>query len=349
MTRLKDIAAKAGVSVVTVSKALRDAPDVSPPVKTRIQLLAQQLGYIPDSSAQVLRTRRTKLLGVAVPSLSNPILSRIVTAIEERSFELGFQVLVAQTLDIPEREETCIRRFLSRRVDGLFVLPAYRLGTEARIYQELAAGRVPIVLLGHAAPFCNQFISIETDDLPASYAATQHLLKLGHKRIAYFTGPSVTPWTQERLEGYRRALRAANLEVDDKLIFQAGRTIEDGSKTALQMINESCDATAVQTVNDFVAVGCGEELLKQGLKIPEDISIAGFGNIVLSQYFRVPLTTVNQPKLRLGVAAMEAMQRLLLGKPAEGKRLAAELVVRASTGIASATNPLTRLKAGLEK
>ena len=100
---------------MTVSKALRDAPDVSPPVKTRIQLVAQQLGYIPDSSAQVLRTRRTKLLGVAVPSLSNPILSRIVTAIEERSFELGFQVLVAQTLDIPEREETCIRRFLSRR------------------------------------------------------------------------------------------------------------------------------------------------------------------------------------------------------------------------------------------
>src|SRR5438876_7787125 len=182
MIRLKDIAARAGVSVMTVSKALRDGPDVSAETKTRIKLLAQQMGYVPDSSAQGLRNRTTKLFGLAVSSLTNPIYSRMVLAIEERAYTLGYEILFAQTLNIPEREEACIRRFLSRRVDGLFICPVYRMAAEARIYRELASRRVPTVLLGHSAPFCNQFISVATDDLLASYAATQHLLKLGHRR-----------------------------------------------------------------------------------------------------------------------------------------------------------------------
>jgi DNA-binding LacI/PurR family transcriptional regulator len=267
-----------------------------------------------------------------------------VHAIQDRAYQMGYDILLAQTQDIPEREEACIQRFLSRRVDGVLISPAYRMAAEPRVYQELADRAIPVVLIGHTAPFCNQFVNVEADDLGGSYTETQHLLKLGHKRIAFFTGPQSAPWSQERLEGYRRALREADIEVDDKLIFDAGRTIEDGAKAALQMINESVDATAIQAVNDIVAVGCAQAILKQGLKIPDDISIAGFGNILLSEYFRVPLTTVNQPKLRLGVAAIEAMQQFLLGKRPESKRLPAELVVRSSTGIASATSPLKRLK-----
>src|SRR5438552_8497979 len=185
MVRLKDIAERAGVSVMTVSKALRDAHDVSATTKTRIKLLAQQLGYVPDSTAQGLRTRTTKLFGVAVSSLTNPIFSRVVLAIEERAYELGYDVLLAHSIDIPEREEACVRRFLARRVDGFFIAPVYRMGAEARIYQELQTRRVPTVLLGHAAPFCQNFATVESDDLLASYNATQHLLKLGHKRIAF--------------------------------------------------------------------------------------------------------------------------------------------------------------------
>src|SRR4026207_2389296 len=113
MVRLKDIADRAGVSVMTVSKALRDEPDVSAVTKTRIKLLAQQLGYVPDSSAQGLRTRSTRLFGLAVSSMTNPIFSRVVLAIEERAYELGYDVLLAHTLTTPEREEACIRRFLS--------------------------------------------------------------------------------------------------------------------------------------------------------------------------------------------------------------------------------------------
>jgi len=344
MIRLKDIAFRAGVSVVTVSKALRDAPDVSATTKTRLKLLAEQMGYLPDSIAQGLRTRTTRLFGLAISSMTNPIYSRVVLAIEERASALGYDILLAHTLNLPEREEACIRRFLSRRVDGIFICPVYRLAAESRIYQELSARRIPTVLLGHAAPFCNQFVNVESDDLLASYAVTQHLLKLGHKRIAFFAGPAATPWTQERFEGYRRALREAGIDVDDKLVFQAGRTIEEGAKAAMQMIDESSGATAVQAINDVVAVGCAETLLDHGFKIPQDISVAGFGNILLGGHFRVPLTTTRQPKFRLGSAAMAAMQELLHGKRPESKRLPAELIVRASTGTPPATSRLKQLK-----
>ena len=156
MIRLKDIAQQAGLSIMTVSKALRDEPDVSATTKTRIKLLAQQMGYVPDSTAQGLRTRKTKLFGLVLSSMTNPVYSRVVLAIEERAYELGYDVLLAHTLNNPEREEACLRRLLSRRVDGLFIAPVYRMSADATIYQEVLARGIPTVLLGHAAPFCSQ-------------------------------------------------------------------------------------------------------------------------------------------------------------------------------------------------
>ena len=344
MVRLKDIAERTGVSVMTVSKALRDEPDVSAATKVRIKQVAQEMGYVPDSTAQGLRNRTTKLFGLVIPSLANPIFSRIILAVQERAFELGYDVLLAYTLNLPEREEACIRRFLSRRVDGLIISPVYRIGNEAPIYQELLARRIPTVILGHTTPFCSHFVNVEADDLQAGYSVTQHFLKQGHRRIAYLSGPAATPWNQERFEGYRRALREAGMDVDDKLVFQAGRTMEDGGKAAMQMISEGTEATAVQAVNDLVAAGCAEAFLRQKLRIPEDISIAGFGNTLLSEYFLVPLTTVNQPKHRLGLAAMDALTQLLKAQRPESKRLQTELIVRASSGTPPATLPLARLK-----
>jgi len=171
------------------------------------------MGYVPDSTARGLRSRTTKLFGLAISSITNPIFARMCYSIEERAHSLGYDLLLAHTQNLPEREETCIRRLLSRRVDGLFILPVYRLDPEARIYQELLVRQTPTILLGPPAPFCKSFLSVEIEEMIASYTATQHLLKLGHKRIAYFTGPPVAPWAQERFEGYRRALREAGLDV----------------------------------------------------------------------------------------------------------------------------------------
>ena len=331
MVRLKDIAQLTGVSVMTVSKALRDAPDVSAATKSKIKALAQQLGYVPDSSAQGLRTKTTKLFGLLIPAAANPVYARVIFAVEERAFELGYDVLIAQTLNHAEREETCLRRLLSRRVDGLFITPVYRFEAEAQIYREIVARKIPTVVLGPPASFCKNFVSIEIEELAASQAVTKHLLNLGHKKIAYLTGPPAAPWAHERFEGYRRAHREAGLEVDDKLVFTAGSTLEDGAKAALQMFNEGCQPTAIQAVNDQVAIGAAETLLQQGLKIPGDISVAGFGNILAAEFYRVPLTTISQPKYRLGQAAVETMMTLIRGEKAASRRLPAELIVRQST------------------
>jgi len=331
MVRLKDIAERAGVSVMTVSRVLRDASDISAATKARVKLLARQMGYVPNSMAQGLRNRTTKLFGLVIPTSTDPTYSRVLLALEERAHELGCEVILTHTLNIPGREDACIRRLLSRRVDGLFISPVYRISSEAAMYSELLQRGVPTVILGHCASFCSQFMSVATDDLIGSYRATQHLLQLGHKRIAFLAGPPATPWASERFEGYRRALREASFEVDDRLVFQAGSTIEDGAKAALQMMNEGVKVTAVQAVNDLVAIGAASAFLNQGVRIPQDLSVVGFGNILMSEYFRVPLTTVRQPKFRLGSAAMDSMLKLLRGERPETRRLPADLLVRAST------------------
>jgi LacI family transcriptional regulator len=278
-----------------------------------------------------MRSGKTKLFGLIISAATNPIYARIVMAIEERSHEMGYEVIFAHSLNQTTREETCIRRLLARRVDGLFITPVYRLSPTAPAYQEIKRMQVPTVVLGHRGLFCSDFANVETDDISASYAVTKHLIELGHRRIAYFTGPPVSPSAQERYEGYRRALREAEIELDDRLVFNAGSTIEEGEKAALQMLNENPKATAIQAVNDLVAIGAADVLLNQGVKIPEQVSIAGFGNILVSEYFRVPLTTVRQPKLRLGYSAVELMQGLLRGEAPESRRLRAEIVTRAST------------------
>jgi LacI family repressor for deo operon, udp, cdd, tsx, nupC, and nupG len=338
MIRLKDIAERAGVSVMTVSKVLRDAPDISVATKVRIRQLAEQLGYVPDSVAQGLRTRTTRLFGVVVPGVVQTLSAHFLLTLEERAHELGYELILAQTFNLPEREEAVIRRLLSRRVDGLFIVPVYRFGPSAPIYMELTRRGTPTVLFGHRAPFCAQFANVETDDALASHALTNHLIQLGHREIAFFAGPPAAPWAQERMEGYRRALREAQIPVEDRLIFSAGTTIEEGEKAALQMVNEGTRSTALQAVNDLVAIGAANVLLSQGLRIPHDVSLVGFDNTLTSEHFRVPLTTVCQPRSRLANEAMDSMLKLLARHKPESKRFQGEIIVRASTAA-----PVTRV------
>lgn len=331
MVRLKDIAIRAGVSIMSVSKALRDEPDISAATKARIRALAEEMGYTPDTLARSLRSRQSKLFGLVISAVTNPVFARVMMAIEEQALELGYDIAFAQSLNIPEREQKVVRHLLSRRVDGIFIAPVYRLEPTAAVYEDLRKRGTPVVLLGHRAPFCDGFANVETDDVAASHAATEHLISLGHRSIAFFAGPRAVPSAQERIEGYRRALRDAGMESDDRLIFNAGSTIEEGEKAALQMLNESPGATAVQAVNDLVAIGAANVFLGQGLQIPRDLSIVGFGNVLVSEHFRVPLTTIRQPKFRLGTAAVELMLQQLRGEPPSTKRLPAEIVIRQST------------------
>ena len=333
MVRLKEVAERAGVSIMTVSKVMRDAPDISPATKLRVRAIAQQMGYVPDSVAQGLRTRATHLLGLLIPAASNPYYARLVMGVEEKAHEMGYDVVLAQSFSQLDREETAIRRFLGLRVEGLLVSPVYRLAPTAPVYDELQRRGVPTVILGSPAPFCSQFTHVGLHEAQGSYEATRHLLSLGHKRIAFFTGPPLAAWAQERLQGYRRALREAEIELEDHLLFTAGTSIEDGEMAASQMLRESLDATAVQAVNDLVAVGAVTMFLNQNIRIPAELSVVGFGDLLMSGFFRVPLTTVHQPKHRVGVAATRALVSLIRGERVESERLPTELVVRASTAV----------------
>ena len=331
MVRLKDIAERAGVSIMTVSKVLRDAPDISAATKQRVRALAGDMGYVPHAMAAGLRTRATRLLGLVIPGVINPIFARTIMAIEDRAYELGYDLFLAHTLEKVEREEFVIRRLLARRVEGMFVVPVPRLGSDATIYSELARHGSRVVVLGVAPDYCRAFARVAADEAVASREVTQHLLSLGHRRIAFLAGPTISPSSQARLDGYRRAHRDAGLEIDDRLVFHAGSTVDDGFQAGLELVRESLGVTALQAVNDLVAIGAMNALGSQGIRIPEDVSVAGFGNLLTAENARVALTTVREPKFRLGMAAMDLMQQLLKGGPPESRVLRAELVVRRST------------------
>jgi len=331
MIRLKDIAEKAGVSIMTVSKVLRDAPDIAAGTKARIRLLATQMGYVPDTMAQGLRTRKTRLLGLVYSAITNPVFPRILLAVEDCALQAGYDLAVGHALNDPQREALVIRRMMSRRVDGLLLSPFYRMAESVPIYEELLASAIPTVILGQRRSFCAQFANVEIDDLQGSLLAMRHLIGLGHRRIAFFAGMSANPSSQDRLEGYRKALREAQIQTDDRLVFNAGGTIEEGRKAAEQFLAEAPGATAVLAVNDLVAMGAGTLFLERGLKIPEDISLVGFGNVLASEYFRVPLTTLSQPKHRVGCAAVASLMQLIRGEKPETRRLPMELTVRSST------------------
>jgi len=317
---------------MTVSKALRDKPDISASTRAHIQRLAQEAGYVPHSAASGLRSKTTRLIGLIIPAVTDPIFARLVSAVEQNAHELGYEVILMHSLGSAEREERCLRRLLARRIDGLLVAPVPRMGPQSTVYDELQKRGLPTVILGQRSPFCAGFTSVETDDLAASAAVTRHLLELGHRRIAFLGGPRTAPWATERLHGYGFALREAGIELDDRLIFNAGTTVDEGAKTALEFINEQSDATALQAVNDLVAIGAANTLLNQGVRIPQDLSVTGFGNVLVSEFFRVPLTSVRQPKFRIGALALDQLLRLMRGETVETQRLAAEVVVRSSTG-----------------
>jgi DNA-binding LacI/PurR family transcriptional regulator len=332
MVRLVDIARQAGVSAMTVSRVLRDSPEISAVTKARIRAIADRLGYLPDISARGLRTRTTRLLGALVPSLSDPSQARLVQALEDRVHNLGYDLLLGQSANQPDREDLSLRRFIARRVDGVFLTPVYRPVPRTHTYDELRHRGVRVVLLGPMAVGTESFAQVECLDEAATHQATTYLLSLGHQRIAFLSGPVHSPTAQARVRGYRRALSNAGIDPDDRLVFHAGSTADDGARAASQLLDENPGATALQAVNDSVALGAAQFLLGQGLTIPGDIAVVGFGDIPAAEFFRVPLTTLRPPHQNLAAAAVEVMLKLVKGEAAAARRFPVELVLRASTG-----------------
>ncbi len=343
MVRLVDIARQAGVSVMTVSRVMRDTPDISEATKAKVLAIAKQLGYLPDAMARSLRTRSTRLLGALVPTVTDRVVGPALQTIGEYVQQLGYDLIVAQSFDRPELEESCLHRLLARRIEGLFLVPVGPAAVAAQHHVHLRRRQVPAVVLGYGPAMASDesLHAVGADETAASRLVTDHLIGLGHRQIVFLAGPSLSASARARFDGYRQALRSSGIDLDERLVFGAGLTMADGVRAVERMLSESVRATAVQAVNDMVAIGAMDGLVKRGCSVPGDWSLAGFGDLPLSGFGRIPLTTVGEPKHQLGKAAVQVMASLLRGESPVSVLLPTELIVRSSTGPPNVQAPAT--------
>lgn len=332
---IKDIARAAQVSHSTVSRALSDSPLVSAETKARIQRLAREMGYSPDAQARSLVMGRTQTIGVVVTTITDPFIAEVVQSIETTAHEHDYSVILASSNAEPEREIAAVEMLHSKRVDCV-VVTSSRVGA---LYQaHLDRLRVPVVLLNsHSQESGSYTFSINVDNGHGGYLATDHLIQLGHRRIAYVAGLTNHSDDLDRLAGYRQALAAAGIPFDAALVLTGTGRVGGGERALPQLLGLAEPPTAVFCYNDMTAIGLLCAARKQGVRIPEELAVVGFDDIPFASYVQPPLTTVAQPKPELGRRAVE-MALALLAADGDGGRsvsdvlLQGELIVRASSG-----------------
>jgi DNA-binding LacI/PurR family transcriptional regulator len=293
-----------------------------------IRQIAEREGYRPSAAARSLVTRRTNTIGVVVTNISDPFVAGVVSGIEDAAEERGYSVFLANSNAEPEREKRVVRSFEERRVDGIIVTSS-RVG--ALHVSMLSQMEVPIVLLNNQHP-SEAAYSVMIDNEGGSFAATQHLLDLGHRRIAYIGDRYGHQSDAERLAGYRRAIESVGLELDSALVH-CGDGKPEGAREALaHLLSLPSRPTAVFCYNDMSALGAMHEARSAGLRVPEDLSLVGFDDLYISQYLSPPLTTVRQPMAEMGRLAAKTLLRLLAKEqPEQTVKVPGELIVRKST------------------
>jgi len=330
---LKDIAREAGVSHSTVSRALHGNPMIPPETATRIKKIADELGYVPNTVASGLRRTHSKVLGVLVRRIDDAFLAEVLQGIEDILYAEGYGLFLATSHRDPEREKAIFRNMSERRVDGVIVCST-EVGAEH--LQQLREFGVPTVLINNQAA-TEMAHSVCHDDEGGGLALTRHLLELGHRRIGYLGHSGTGRITQERLAGYKQALKQAGLPYRSEYVAAGpSGTAEGGAIGMNKLLAVDERPTAVVCFNDIMAIGAMHAVHQAGLRVPDDCSITGFDNIPLSQYVNPALTTFHQPRYELGTEAAEMMLRLLNRRhknlnAAEIISLRGELVVRVST------------------
>ena len=332
---IKDIAKVAGVSHPTVSRALSDSPLISEETKGRIQRLAQEMGYSPNALARGLVTRQTYSVGVVVTTIADPFVAEIVQGIEATAHDYGYTVILCNSESAPEREIASVEMLRSKRVDGVIVT-ASRVGALYLEYLEQIGG--PIVLINNHNEESGRYtFSVSVDNRHGGRLAAEHLVQLGHRRIAYVAGPANHSSDLDRLAGYRQALVEGGIQPDLALVVP-GNGRPDGGEKALQAILAlDPRPTAVFCYNDMTAIGLIHAAQQAGLSIPQDMAVVGFDDILFASYLYPPLTTVAQPKVEMGQHAMHMMLSLITAKEESEEDLAnivvqGKLIVRASSG-----------------
>lgn len=324
-----DVAERAGVSTASVSRVLNGKGQIAPATRLAIESAVRDLGYQPNRIARSLVTKSTQTIALLLPEITNPFYGGLVSGIEQRTLELGYTLLLCTTQGDPAREELYLDLLRSKQVDGVLVdglvLPPDRIA-------RFVADGLPIVCLDRdvgsaAVPL------VQVDNRLGARIAAEHLLRLGHTRIAHVAGDPALRISADRVDGYREALRTAGLDPAPELVVTGGFTESGGYEAARALFAAAPHPTAVFAANDLSAVGVIEGIVERGLGVPDDVSVVGFDDVRLAAYTTPPLTTIHQPAREIGEEATSILLDLTKGRKVRRLRhlLAPELVVRRST------------------
>jgi len=305
---LKQIAEELNISVTTVSKALKDYPDVSKKTKGLVRELAKTLNYKPNAFAVNLRTKESKTIGLIIPVIVHHFFSSVIKGIVAQAEKKGYLVIILQSNESYELEKKQIDLLLSQRVDGILISLANGTANFSHLNEIIDQGK-PLVMFDKIAKIvkCSKVI---IDDRKAAYTATQHLIDIGCKRIAHFRGALLPQNSIDRFLGYKKALLDNNLPYDPSLVYicECGdMSFEEGKTNARQLLEDHKDVDGIFINTDLVAIGAMTEFNNQGVKIPDDISIVGFSNWFMSSVISPSLTTINQPGYQMGKTAFKLL------------------------------------------
>jgi DNA-binding LacI/PurR family transcriptional regulator len=304
---VKDLANKLSLHYTTVSKALRDHPDISDDTKNRVLSLAKELDYHPNSIAKSLKKQATSTIGIIVPSIKIDFFSAVISGVEEVAYEQGFNTVVCQSNEDSKREAIHVRTLISNRVDGVLVSVSQST-TSGTHFRALQKQGIPLVFFDRV---CEDIEAdkVVVDDYGGAVQAVRHLIQFGYRSIVHLAGPKNTSVGRDRCRGYTDELLRNGIAVDEELIIHGGLQEKDGIAAFSELRSLDKMPEAVFTVNDPVAIGLYKEIKRHGLEIPRDIAIVGFGDVKLSSYLDPPLTTVVQSPYKIGKAAAGMLLR----------------------------------------
>lgn len=329
---IKDIAKKLNISTSTVSRALRDLPDVNPSTKVAVHKLAEELSYKPNLVALSLVTKRTKTIGVLIPSFTTYFYSQAISGIQEVAQSNGYHVMVCHSNESYEAEKKNIELLLSSRVDGIIASIA-RETKDYTHFEKLKEKGIPLVLFNRTCDL--NFSKVQVNDYEGGYKATEHLIKLGKRKIAHITGPDNLSLSKNRLRGYLDAMNHYKVKVYENLIVYSDFSIESGMDCAKELLSKSIKPDGVFVVCDTAAYGAMHVFKKNGMRIPADIAVVGFTNEPMSEIFEPSLSTISQPINKIGQTAAKLFIEMLDEGAAfipETRILNTELIIRESSG-----------------
>lgn len=325
---IRDVAKRAGVSRGTVTRVMSGSPHVLPATRERVLQAIEALDYQPSSIARSLRLQQTRTVGLIVTDITNPFYPEVVRGFEDAAQELGLGVLLGNAAEDPGREERYLALLRERRVDAVVVAAG---GLRHRQAEALRSFPVPVVVVNETSPD-PRIPAVLCDSRAGGRMAAQHLIELGHRRLAYVLGPPDSELSPERLEGARDAARAARHLGVSLEVLEGDGHLASGAAAARAMAARARPPFALICHNDVTAIGAIHGLHESGLAIPDDVSVVGFDDIALTDYTIPPLTTVAQDKYAMGRRAVAMVDRILSGETVTGTdRLPVRLVIRHST------------------